>query len=326
MRDLLAAGRFAEAERDGRRRLAETPADDAATMLLGVAVLRQGRPAAAAALFRQAACLRGSDPQPLINQGVALREAGQGQAAEAAYHRALACAPDHPDACFNLANLHKERGDGAKALEFYDRACRLAPERAEFHYNRANLLAGCDRLEEAVAAFAAAGRQRGTTEILVNAGMALKRLGQVGAALDCFERAVAQAPDDVGAHWNRGLTRLLLGDLAGGWADYEWRWRLPDAPGCASASRCGPARLARLSQRLAAKPPARLARLSQRLAAKPPARLARLSQRQAATPARPCCCMASRARAIPSMAPAMCRWCGPASGRWCWPAPARCWR
>ena len=33
------------------------------------------------------------------------------------------------------------------------------------------------------------------------------------------------APDDADIHKHIGIMRLLLGDFAGGWPEYEWRWK-----------------------------------------------------------------------------------------------------
>src|SRR5205814_3839920 len=33
------------------------------------------------------------------------------------------------------------------------------------------------------------------------------------------------APDDADIHKHLGIMRLLLGDFAGGWPEYDWRWK-----------------------------------------------------------------------------------------------------
>ena len=50
---------------------------------------------------------------------------------------------------------------------------------------------------------------------------------QFDDALRDFDEAVRLKPQLPAAHWNRGLLRLLRGDLQGGWPEYEWRWRQP---------------------------------------------------------------------------------------------------
>jgi len=46
--------------------------------------------------------------------------------------------------------------------------------------------------------------------------------------LASFEQAIGHRPDFADSYWNRGLIRLLLGDMPGGWKDLEWRWRRKD--------------------------------------------------------------------------------------------------
>ena len=50
---------------------------------------------------------------------------------------------------------------------------------------------------------------------------------ELPAALASFDAAIAAAPEFAAAHFNRALARLLVGDYAGGWADYAWRTRVP---------------------------------------------------------------------------------------------------
>src|SRR5205823_2279964 len=43
-------------------------------------------------------------------------------------------------------------------------------------------------------------------------------------------RTLALNPDYPEAHRDRAMVRLLQGDLAEGWAEYEWRWRCKGLP------------------------------------------------------------------------------------------------
>jgi hypothetical protein len=54
----------------------------------------------------------------------------------------------------------------------------------------------------------------------------LRELGRVADALEALEKAASLAPDDPAVLTNRGTCRLLLGDLRGGFADHEHRWRI----------------------------------------------------------------------------------------------------
>ena len=43
-------------------------------------------------------------------------------------------------------------------------------------------------------------------------------------AVLAYDRAIHLGEDDPAVYYNRGHARLVLGDLAGGWDDYEYRW------------------------------------------------------------------------------------------------------
>src|SRR5262249_26466451 len=59
-----------------------------------------------------------------------------------------------------------------------------------------------------------------------NRGNALRDLHRHAEAVNGFERAIALRPDYASAHWNLADCRLMLGDFARGWEEYEWRWEL----------------------------------------------------------------------------------------------------
>jgi hypothetical protein len=57
---------------------------------------------------------------------------------------------------------------------------------------------------------------------------ALQRLDE---AIVSYGEALSIQPDYADAHWNLGLAKLAKGELAAGWKEYEWRWKLADSPG-----------------------------------------------------------------------------------------------
>ena len=61
-----------------------------------------------------------------------------------------------------------------------------------------------------------------------NQAAALQAENNIIGALQACEKALLIKPDHADAHWNRGLARLISGDLVAGFEDYEWRWQLPE--------------------------------------------------------------------------------------------------
>jgi tetratricopeptide (TPR) repeat protein len=84
------------------------------------------------------------------------------------------------------------------------------------------------RVDEAVAAGRAAVLLLGHDAVaLGNLGVALADQGDEGAALGCFDAALAIDPDLAYAHLGRAEILLRQGDFERGWAAYAWRSRVP---------------------------------------------------------------------------------------------------
>ena len=93
----------------------------------------------------------------------------------------------------NLGNALREQRRWTKRWYVSQRVARR-PDFADAQINLGNTLAEQRRLDEAAASYAAALR------------------------LD---------PNLADAHFNLGLVLLARGDLAAGWQDIEWRWKIP---------------------------------------------------------------------------------------------------
>ncbi len=159
----------------------------------GLALGRLQRYAEALASYERAIALKPDYARAHNNRGVALGELERPTEALASYHRAIALKPDYAEAYNNRGIALCELGRPAEALESYQRGIAIRPDYAEALYNRGNALRDLHRHREAV---------------------------------ESYERALALKPDYAAAHWNLADCRLLLGDFALGWQEYEWRWRL----------------------------------------------------------------------------------------------------
>jgi tetratricopeptide (TPR) repeat protein len=99
--------------------------------------------------------------------------------------------PDSPDPCNNLANLWREEGYPDEAVHYYQRALTLRPD---------------------------------SFDTMNSLGSALQDACRVEEAVEMFSRALQLRPYHTDALWNRALARLMIGDYARGWQEYEWRW------------------------------------------------------------------------------------------------------
>jgi tetratricopeptide (TPR) repeat protein len=255
------AGRAQDASELLRRALSVNPHSADAHFNRGVALGELGRPEEALESYERAIELRRDYADAYYNRGVVLAELGRVEDAVASYDQAIAVKPDsakahgnrgialsrlqrHADALASYdraialkpdnANAHNYRGAAlavlgrsTDALESYDRAIALKPAYAEARNNRGLLLSDLERHADAMRAFESAiALEPGYAEAHYNRGNTLRDLHRHAEAAESFERALALKPDHASAHWNLADCRLLLGDFARGWQEYEWRWKL----------------------------------------------------------------------------------------------------
>ena len=217
-------GRLAEAEELYRTVLEMAPDEADALHLSGLIAYQSGDAARGAVLIGRAVRLRRT-PEFLCNYGLALDGAGRWAEAAAAGRAAVALAPDLTEAHLNLGNALNglERfEDAAIALR---RATALRPGEAKAHCSLGYALEQQDRLPEAEAAYrTAAGLLPSLGEAWANLGRVLNELGRAPEALEAFRAAVRARPSNAKDHWNLALALLLNGQLAEGFAEYEWRW------------------------------------------------------------------------------------------------------
>ncbi|WP_049973900.1 tetratricopeptide repeat protein [Azospirillum sp. B4] len=191
-------------------------------------------PAEAAILARRAVELDPGRRDGWARLGLALTALNQPSAAADALRQALPLpgpVEETAEILINLGFAETRQGRFAEAEAALDQALILAPGRAEALNHQGILLHAQGRLEEAAAvlgrAVAAAPEDH---RPLTNLGTVLRDLGDDEATETHYARALALAPDDAAVHWQRSLARLLVGDMATGWQDYEWRHRTGQLP------------------------------------------------------------------------------------------------
>ena len=160
------------------------------------------------------------------NRGNVLNELKRYEEALASYDEALALRPDYPEALSNrgIALNALERYD--EALESFDRAIALRPNYPEALSHRGATLDAMKRPEEALTSYARAiALKPDYADAYGNRGATLYNLKRLDEALEDFDRALALRPDLPEVHWNQATARLITGDFARGFAEYEWRWQ-----------------------------------------------------------------------------------------------------
>jgi tetratricopeptide (TPR) repeat protein len=224
---LRALGRLEEAVTGYDAALAARPGDAPALLNRGGALLALGRGEAALADFTQAAALAPEDPVPVVNRGAALRSLGRRAEALACAEAAVARWPGHAPGWDLLGVVLGDLKRREAALVALERAVALAPEAADVRGHLAGTLRDLGRHEAALAEYDVAVARDGSAGHLAGRAGVLMDLGRGEAALAGFAAAVARDPGDGEAHAYGSLALLAMGRWREGWAEYEWRGRMP---------------------------------------------------------------------------------------------------
>lgn len=130
--------------------------------------------------------------------------------------------PDRAEAWFILGMALSETGHVTHALGRIERAVALAPGNAEYLAQQARLLVLLRREDEARVAAAAANRAGSSDPLVLDTiGCVQARLGDHGAAVALFERAVAGKPDSIGFRFNLAASLGFFGRVTEAEAQYE---------------------------------------------------------------------------------------------------------
>ena len=222
------AGRLDEAAALYRRILAAQPRHADALHLSGQIAESKGDHATALSLIEQAIASNGRTAAFHVSRGAVLLAMGRADEAGRALQQALSLDPSSAEANNVFGNAMLALGERNAAVESYRRALAIRPGYAEAHNNLGSALRALGRLDEAETELRRAIElRRRYASALANLGLVLQEQGRYGEALDMFDRAVAGDPAHATARGNRAMLLLLLGRLREGFAEYEWRWRMP---------------------------------------------------------------------------------------------------
>jgi tetratricopeptide (TPR) repeat protein len=196
----------------------------------GIALQKLERWDAALLDYDHAIAIRPDLSLAYCNRGNVLKELKQWKAALASYDRAIEINPGFAEAHSNRGAALQMLNRCPAALASLDRALEIKPDYPDAHCNRGNVLKELGQWDAAMSSYdRAIALQADHADAYANRGLLLQQLNRLDEALESFDRALALKPDDARAHVNRSMARLLTGDFENGWADFEWRHRLPDS-------------------------------------------------------------------------------------------------
>lgn len=186
------AGQVDQARRLYAEILADHPGHAEAVHMMGAAAL-QKLAYPESLIFLEAARRLGLDSAEFgTNLAVAYRRTGRVDEAERMLRDILAERPKTPEALVNLGTLLVDTDRPEEAVPLLEQAAVLRPWMAEVHRAMGN---------------------------------ALKEMDRPAEALPHFDRALRLAPTNADLKVDRAHARLSVGDLPGGFSDYEARWK-----------------------------------------------------------------------------------------------------
>jgi Flp pilus assembly protein TadD len=142
----------------------------------------------------------------------------------------LSASPNQGDALHLSGIVVFRMGDPAASLEFMEASLRHGIDTPLYLRNICEVYRTLGRLDDALAA-----AQRATTLApadplcLHNQAIIHYHRGELDACLDCATQALRIDPGLPGGHFVRAEALLQRGELAEGWEEYEWRYRIGGA-------------------------------------------------------------------------------------------------
>ncbi len=223
-------GRTDEALEHYRHALRLDPSYAEACAQIGLLLHRAGKLPDAEACFHRLTVMRPRDAAAHALRAAVLRQLQRLTEAEASIRHAVQLDPGNPDYLNILAAMLIDLGRPDEALTPVRAALATGHTSAEAHNNLGLALQNTGQLEPALQEFQRALQlQPDNHAIRNNLAIVLRDLGYPEQAEETWRQVLADAPLFPSAHFNLATLLLSRGDFATGWAEFEWRDRMPGA-------------------------------------------------------------------------------------------------
>lgn len=219
------AGELERCEQLARQTLSQWPESAMAWNLLGMVASRYGQLEQAAQLMTQAAKLDATQAQIRTNLAIVLSQLGELAQASALLAQTLEFAPEHETAWQLLAQLLEMQGQFAEQADLLRQAHARCPGSLTLQLMLSDALNTMgEHVQAAKLAADVTHRYPKFADGWSCLGCAQEKLGQIDAARQSLQRAIALKPQEGQLHVNLAHLELLAGNFADGWREYEWRF------------------------------------------------------------------------------------------------------
>ncbi len=230
--DLSHAYRALQAKRyDDAEQLSRPYAENGDTehaQLAGLAIGMRGHVETAAGFFAAVADERPHGLHPVEDLIRLLREDGRELDGLPHTEAAFRLRPDDPRAILSYGSMLLADFRAVEGEAVLRRGLAINP-RSFGHLNQLGIaLTEQGRFEEGLQAFRdATAVDPGNNVAWTNMACTLSNIGRFDEALEAYRRSIVLRPDNPSIRLNHAICLLKAGRFAQGWAEYEWRLRLP---------------------------------------------------------------------------------------------------
>ncbi len=180
-----------------RQTIAARPDDFYAHLQLGNTLRFQNRLDESLAMYREAARLKPTNPDPLDGMGWIFLGQGRHDEAAAIYRDSLRLAPENTVALEGLGSALQALGRIDEAIELYRKALRISPDDSSLHFKLGGALSAKGRFAEALAEKQEAARLTpDDSTVLHGLGLAFRDLGRFDEAEAAFRKSLVNQPDN----------------------------------------------------------------------------------------------------------------------------------
>lgn len=200
-------------------------------------------------------------PDQALRIAIRLQAEGKAKEAEDIFRGILDIDPNNFHALNRLGAILTDKKEYYEALYRFDRAIKVNPQAAMVVSNKGMILGELGHIEESEDEFRKAieiepynhvfwnnlsvtlerlcrydealetvnkglsllGPNESSATMLLDKGVILQRLNRYSQAIACHTQALEINPEKPEAHYNLAICKLVIGDLLGGFKEYEWR-------------------------------------------------------------------------------------------------------
>lgn len=142
--------------------------------------------------------------------------------------KAVAINPDEVLFLSNLGIIYQDQGRMIEAILTFRQIISIKPDDSEMLSILGNALKGQGLLEDAVEAYRKGlSLDPNNVGLLNSIGNVLREQGLLDEAVEAYRKASFLNPDEPHRHYNLAEALLAKGDFTEGWAEHEWRLKMP---------------------------------------------------------------------------------------------------